>query len=94
MKTVYCKRRRNGFPAPPFSLYFLTINYLLSKLLIGEKAHTDAAGEFAGYTFVGAMGLSTPMGPMHDLPNGQDCISYLIASAWNFVVRKLLLYRN
>lgn len=82
MKAVYCKRRRKSFPAMPFSLYFPTVNYLLSKLLIfPAKTHTDAAGEFAGCTFVGTMGLAIPMGLMHDSPNGQGYISYFSKSS-------------
>ena len=81
----------------------LTVNYLLSKWLVFqvEKARTGAGGEFLGYALIGAVGLLLTMGLVHALTEWaglffmlSKIIATLIVRVWNFVARKLLLYRK
>ena len=81
----------------------LTVNYLLSKWLVFqvEKARTGAGGEFLGYALIGAVGLLLTMGLVHALTEWaglffmlSKIIATLIVLVWNFVARKLLLYRK
>lgn len=80
----------------------LACNYILSKCLVfnGSTAKTDPTGEFLAYAAIGAAGLLFTLGLMYvmtDLLGFFFMISKVIATAlvlvWNFMARKLLLYR-
>ena len=81
----------------------LIVNFLLSKWLVFqvEKARTGAGGEFLGYALIGAVGLFLTMGLVHAMTEWMGLyfmlskiIATLIVLVWNFVARKLLLYRK
>ena len=81
----------------------LTVNYLLSKAFVfqAEQAPTGAVGEFIVYALIGAAGLAITAGLMycavelaHMHPLVAKCVIAVIILAWNFFMRKILLYRR
>lgn len=81
----------------------LATNFALSKLLVfqKEKARMGGVGEFIGYTAIGAVGLAMTLGLMAlmtEIMGLHFMLSKIISTAivlvWNFLARKLLLYRK
>ncbi len=81
----------------------LTVNYFLSKAFVfrAEQASTGAAGEFLVYALIGAAGLAITSGLMYCAvallrmhPLVAKCIIAVIVLAWNFFMRKILLYHR
>ena len=81
----------------------LTVNYFLSKAFVfrAEQASTGAAGEFIVYALIGAAGLAITSGLMYCAvelakmhPLVAKCVIAVIVLAWNFFMRKILLYRR
>ena len=79
----------------------LAVNFLLSKLLVfsASEAKVGKVGEFVAYAIIGAMGLLITMGIMYlltDIVGMYFMLSKVIATvivlAWNYIVRKKLLY--
>ena len=83
-------------------VFGLACNYALSKFMVfnGETAVVDAKKEFLGYAVIGIIGLGITlvlMFVMTDLLGLYFMISKVIATVlvliWNFMARKLLLYK-
>lgn len=81
----------------------LATNYLLSKLLVfsANEVRTNALMEFLGYALIGLIGLGVTeliMFLFTDRMSFHYMISKAIATAvvlmWNYLARKLLLYKN
>lgn len=80
----------------------LTVNFLLSKKFVfsGEKKAHSSSTEFLVYAIIGVIGLLLTEGIMFvltDILKLYFMIPKIIATAvvfvWNFVARKLVLYR-
>ena len=81
----------------------LVTNFLLSKILVfrGSEARTNAVMEFLGYALIGLVGLGITeliMFLFTDCMSLYFMLSKAIATvlvlAWNYLARKLLLYKN
>lgn len=81
----------------------LVTNFVLSKKLVfqAEDARVGTGGEFVAYTLIGSVGLGLTLGLMYvmtDLMGLHFMLSKIIATAlvliWNFLARKLILYRH
>ena len=81
----------------------LGVNFALSKALVfaGERARVGGVGEFAGYAAIGAVGLGMTIGLMALMTEGLGLffmVSKIIATAvvlaWNFLARKIFLYKG
>ncbi|MBQ7876718.1 MAG: GtrA family protein [Clostridia bacterium] len=80
----------------------LTVNFLLSKKFVfsGEKTQHSSSTEFLVYAIIGIIGLVLTeiiMFVLTDVLNWYFMIPKIIATAvvfvWNFVARKMVLYR-
>lgn len=81
----------------------LVTNFLLSKKLVfqAEEARVQVGGEFIGYAVIGLIGLGITMMLMYlltDLCHLYFMLSKIIATfivlVWNYLARKILLYRR
>lgn len=81
----------------------LTANFLLSKLLVfkANEARVNAVIEFFSYAVIGAIGLGITELIMFLFTNCLDVhymISKIIATvivlAWNYIARKLIIYKK
>ena len=81
----------------------LAANYLLSKLLVfqANEARTNAVMEFLGYALIGLIGLGITELILLGFTDGLSLhymLSKAIATAvvlvWNYLARKLLLYKK
>lgn len=81
----------------------LATNFLLSKLLVfrANEARTNALGEFLGYALIGIIGLGITELIMYLFTDGlslyymlSKAIATVVVLVWNYVARKLLLYKN
>ena len=81
----------------------LATNYLLAKKLVFkvEEARVGAVGEFIAYTLIGAVGLLITLGLMYLFTECMQLyfmiskiIATLIVLVWNFLARKLLIYKK
>lgn len=88
--------------APFAFLMGLTVNYLLSKKFVFSAAteKKSATAEFTVYAIIGLIGLGLTMAIMSLLTEAVGLVpmvSKIIATAvvlvWNFVARKVVLYR-
>lgn len=88
--------------APFAFLMGLTVNYLLSKKFVfsGNEEKHSGTGEFIGYAVIGVIGLIFTMAIMFVLTEWVQLlpmVSKIIATAvvllWNFLARKVFLYR-
>ena len=88
--------------APFAFLMGLTLNYLLSKKFVfsGSPEKTKASTEFLVYAIIGVIGLGLTMVIMWlltEIGGLVPMVSKIIATAvvlvWNFVARKVALYR-
>ncbi|MBR2187884.1 MAG: GtrA family protein [Eubacterium sp.] len=81
----------------------LITNFVLSKLLVfkASEARVGTAAEFASYGLIGVIGLGFTMGIMYLLTEKLH-VFYMLSKAaatmlvlvWNYLARKLLLYKN
>lgn len=81
----------------------LGTNFLLSKLLVfsANEARTNALVEFLGYALIGLIGLGITELIMY-LFTGRMALHYMLSKAiatavvlvWNYLARKLLLYKK
>ncbi len=80
----------------------LAVNFLLSKLLVfsASEAKVGKVGEFVAYAIIGALGLLITMGIMYVLTDKvgmyfmlSKVIATVIVLAWNYIMRKRLLYK-
>lgn len=92
----------NVYAATAIAFIFgLTVNFVLSKIFVFQEGSdkTGAVGEFITYGVIGVMGLLFTEGIMWILL--KVGIIYMIAKVvaaafvliWNFVARKMLLYK-
>lgn len=79
----------------------LVCNFLLSKLMVFQKSDKDGKVEFAVYGVIGVIGLGITeiiMYVLTEIAGIYFMLSKVVAAAivliWNFVARKLVLYRN
>ena len=79
----------------------LVCNFLLSKLMVFQKSDKDGKVEFAVYGVIGVIGLGITeiiMYVLTEIAGIYLMLSKVVAAAivliWNFVARKLVLYRN
>lgn len=81
----------------------LSVNFLLSKKFVfsGEKTYFKSSSEFAVYAVIGIIGLFMTEAIMYTLTeklNLYFMIPKIIATGvvfvWNFVARKIVLYRG
>lgn len=79
----------------------LVCNYILSKLIVFKKSSVDGRIEFIVYGLIGAIGLLFTEFIMYiltDIVGIYFMISKVIAAVivliWNFLARKLVLYRK
>lgn len=88
--------------APFAFLMGLTVNYLLSKKFVfsGAPEKTKASTEFLVYAIIGVIGLGLTMVIMWLLtellgfvPMASKIVATAIVLVWNFVARKVALYR-
>lgn len=79
----------------------LVCNFLLSKLMVFQRSDKDGKVEFAVYGVIGVIGLGITeiiMYVLTEIAGIYFMLSKVVAAAivliWNFVARKLVLYRN
>ena len=79
----------------------LICNFLLSKLLVFQQTKTDLRVEFLIYGVIGVIGLGITEAFMYlltDIAGFYFMLSKIIVAIivliWNFIARKLILYKN
>ena len=81
----------------------LVTNFLLSKLLVfrGSEARANALMEFLGYALIGVVGLGITELILFLFTNSMTlhymlskAIATVVVLAWNYLARKLILYKN
>ena len=79
----------------------LAVNYGLSKLLVFEKSSVNGKIEFLVYGIIGVIGLGFTEIIMYVLTEiaglyfmVSKVIATIIVLVWNFVARKIILYRK
>lgn len=81
----------------------LAANYLLSKLLVfqANEARTNAVMEFLGYALIGLIGLGITELILLGFTDGlhlhymlSKAIATAVVLVWNYLARKLLLYKK
>jgi len=78
------------------------VNYMLSiKFVFKEKALIGKTGEVAVYIIIGVIGLGLTVGFMWFFTDIlglffmiSRCITAVLVFSWNFIIRKVILYRK